>query len=65
MKDKSVWLAFLIILAYGFLYLLYFWQTPLGQMPVLDGSENFLLASQIASGSLPHEPFFRSMLYPA
>ena len=65
MKDKSVWLAFLIILAYGFLYLLYFWQTPLGQMPVLDGSENFLLASQIASGSLPHEPFFRSLLYPA
>ena len=65
MKDKSVGLAFFIILAYGVLYLLYFWQTPLGQMPVLDGSENFLLASQISSGSLPHEPFFRSMLYPA
>ena len=65
MKDYSVKLAFLIILAYGLLYLLYFWQTPLGQMPVLDGSENFLLANQISSGSLPHEPFFRSMLYPA
>ena len=65
MKNYPVKLAFLIILAYGFFYLLYFWQTPLGQMPVLDGSENFLLASQIASGSLPQEPFFRSMLYPA
>ncbi len=65
MKDYSVKLAFLIILAYGLLYLLYFWQTPLGQMPVLDGSENFLLANQISSGSLPNEPFFRSMLYPA
>lgn len=64
-NDYSVRLAFLIILAYGVLYLLYFWRTPLGQMPVLDGSENFLLASQISSGSLPHEPFFRSMLYPA
>ena len=65
MRDYSVKLAFLLILAYGFLYLLYFWQTPLGQMPVLDGVENFLLASQISTGSLPHEPFFRSMLYPA
>ena len=44
---------------------MYFWQTPLGQMPVLDGSENFSLAHQIAFGSLPKEPFFRSMLYPA
>jgi hypothetical protein len=65
MKDYSVKLAFFIILAYGLLYLLYFWQTPLGQMPVLDGSENFLLANQISSNSLPSEPFFRSMLYPA
>ena len=65
MGKYSVKLAFSLIIAYGLFYLFYFWQTPLGQMPVLDGSENFLLASQIASGSLPHEPFFRSMLYPA
>ena len=58
-------LALIIILAYGVLYLYFFWQTPLGQTPVLDGSENILLAQKISSGSLPKEPFFRSMLYPA
>ena len=61
----SIKLTFALIIVYGLLYLLYFWQTPLGQMPVLDGSENFALAHQIAFGSLPKEPFFRSMLYPA
>ena len=65
MISRYTKLALLFILTYCLLYLFYFWQTPLGQMPVLDGSENFLLASQIASGSLPQEPFFRSMLYPA
>lgn len=58
-------LAFLLVLVYGLFYLSYFWQTPLGQTPVLDGSENISLAQQIANGTLSKEPFYRSMLYPA
>ena len=58
-------IAFFIILAYGLLYLYFFWQTPLGQTPVLDGAENILLAQKITTGTLAKEPFFRSMLYPA
>lgn len=63
--KHPVKLTFIIILVYGFWYLSFFWQTPLGQTPVLDGTENILLAKQIATNSLPQEPFFRSMLYPA
>lgn len=58
-------LAFIIITLYCFSYLATFWTTPLGQAPVLDGAENILLAQQIHEGTLPKEPFFRSMLYPA
>lgn len=64
MKQR-INLAFAIVIIYGLLYLFYFWRTPLGQTPVLDGAENITLASQIAYGELPREPFFRSMLYPA
>ncbi len=51
--------------AYALAYLLWFWGTPFGEVPVLDGRENIALARQIAEGSLPTEPFFRAMLYPA
>ena len=57
--------AFVIVLFYGLFYATYFWKTPLGQTPVLDGSENILLAQQISCGALAKEPFYRSMLYPA
>ncbi len=57
--------AFVVVLFYGLIYATYFWKTPLGQTPVLDGSENVLLAQQISCGVLPKEPFYRSMLYPA
>ncbi len=63
--KHCVKITFILIIAYGFLYLYFFWQTPLGQTPVLDGSGNISLARQIANGTLSKEPFFRSMLYPA
>ena len=61
------WLIVVLVLtaAYSFAYLLWFSGTPLGQVPVLDGRENIALARQVADGTLPKEPFFRGMLYPA
>lgn len=53
------------VIVYSCLFLYFFWQTPLGQTPVLDGAENILLADRIFSGTLPAEPFYRAMLYPA
>lgn len=55
----------ILVAAYFAAYLMLFWQTPLGMEPVLDGAENFKLSQQICDGTLPAEPFFRSMLYPA
>ncbi len=63
--KQHIKIAFIIVIIYGLLYLFYFWRTPLGQTPVLDGAENITLATQISAGTLPKEPFFRSMLYPA
>ena len=48
MKYLSKLVA-VIILVYGLSYLHFFWQTPLGKTPVLDGTENFLLAKEIAN----------------
>jgi len=53
------------ILVYGVGYLIWYLGTPLGQAPQLDGAENLALAGQIAHGTLPHESFYRAMLYPA
>ena len=58
-----VWMIGLILL-YGGLHLLWYWQTPLGQVPVLDERENLDLARLLASGALPAEPFYRSLGYP-
>ena len=63
--KQHIKIAFAIVIIYGLLYLFYFWKTPLGQTPVLDGAENITLANLISAGALPKEPFFRSMLYPA
>ena len=46
-------------------HFLWYYPTPLGQSPALDGQENLIIAAQIRAGSLPAEPFFRAMLYPA
>lgn len=54
----------LLALLYGGLHLLWYWQTPLGMVAVLDERENIDLARQIASGTLPAEPFYRAMGYP-
>ena len=52
------------VLFYGFFYMNWYWATPLGMMPVLDGAENMALAEKIYQGNLPAEPFYRAMLYP-
>ncbi|EKD82698.1 MAG: hypothetical protein ACD_39C01149G0001 [uncultured bacterium] len=52
------------VLFYGFFYLNWYWLTPLGMTPVLDGAENMALAEKIYQGTLPAEPFYRAMLYP-
>ena len=52
------------MLLYGGLHLFWYWQTPLGQVPVLDERENLTLARLLASGALPAEPFYRSLGYP-
>ncbi|MEW6708220.1 MAG: hypothetical protein AB1403_00195 [Candidatus Riflebacteria bacterium] len=72
MSDKAIsnrkkWFiaAFLLVLLYGGLFMFWFQQTPLGMTPVLDGAENILLAEKIFQGTLPAEPFYRAMLYPA
>lgn len=54
-----------LVFFYSAVFLLYFWQTPLGLTPVLDGAENVRLAEEIYQGNLAREPFYRSMLYPA
>lgn len=60
----KLWLA-LAIAFYALGHLLWYLGSPLGQSPVLDGRENLIVASQIADGTLPKEPFYRAMLYPA
>ena len=60
----AVILALLVAL-YGAGFLIWYLHTPLGRAPQLDAKENLVLATQIATGTLPHEPFYRAMLYPA
>lgn len=62
--KPALWLL-LFVVVYAIGHMLWYWQTPLGQLPALDGQENLILAEQIASGSLAKEPFYRAMLYPA
>ncbi len=67
-RARPGWPAIILALAvmiYGGGYLAWYLQTPLGHAPQLDGQENLVLAAQIATGTLPHEPFYRAMLYPA
>ena len=64
LSDRVTRWILLGTFGYGLLYLFWYWGTPLGQSPVLDGAENMLIAEAIANGTLPPEPFFRAMLYP-
>jgi hypothetical protein len=58
----------IILLILGLVYLmgclLTYSSYPLSQSPQLDAAENITLASQMASGELPKEPFYRAPLYP-
>ncbi len=63
-RDQAIKWVLLATLGYGLLYLSWYWGTPLGQSPVLDGAENLLIAEAIADATLPTEPFYRAMLYP-
>jgi hypothetical protein len=53
------------IVTYGVGYWHWYLGTPLGRAPQLDAAENLVLAGKIATGTLPHEPFYRAMFYPA
>jgi 4-amino-4-deoxy-L-arabinose transferase-like glycosyltransferase len=64
-EFKQFKIAFAFIFVYAIAHLYLHWQSPLGLTPVLDGAENVLLADRIFSGTLPNEPFYRAMLYPA
>lgn len=52
-----------VALAYGAWHLGWYLDTPLGQVPVLDERENLQLATAIAHGNLPAEPFYRAQGY--
>lgn len=57
----------ILVLCVGLYTLAYAWgflSSPLGRYPLLDGAENMALAQQVATRTLPAEPFFRAMLYP-
>lgn len=52
-----------LALIYAGAHLAWYGTTPMGGFPVLDGREILGLAQAIASGDLPHEPFYRAPLY--
>lgn len=66
-EDKRPSIS-IILLTLGLVYLMGCLLTysfyPLSQSPQLDAAENIALASQMASGELPKEPFYRAPLYP-
>lgn len=65
MTRLRPWLIILLVaLAYALGHLNWYASTPLGRVPVLDERENLTLAGQIATGTLPTEPFYRAMGYP-
>ena len=64
-SSKSTLFLLLAVALYAVGHLNWYLDTPMGQSPVLDGQENLLIAQQIKEGSLPAEPFYRAMLYPA
>jgi len=65
MTHARPWLIILLVaLLYALGHFTWYAPTPLGQVPVLDEQENLTLARQIATGTLPPEPFYRAMGYP-
>ena len=65
MTHVRPWLIIsLVALLYALGHFTSYAPNPLGQVPVLDEQENLTLARQIATGTLPPEPFYRAMGYP-
>ena len=65
MTHVRPWLIILLVaLLYALGHFTWYAPDPLGQVPVLDEQENLTLARQIATGTLPPEPFYRAMGYP-
>ena len=64
-RSKAPFFLFLIVALYSVAHLAWYLGTPLGGSPALDGAENLAIAKQIKEGTLPQEPFYRAMLYPA
>lgn len=58
-------MVFTAVAAYGSGFLLWYSATALGLAPVLDGREQLELATRIAHGTLPLEPYYRAALYPS
>jgi hypothetical protein len=55
---------FCLLGLYVVAYFVSFLASPTGRFPSLDAAEHLTLAHQIATGTLPAEPFYRAMLYP-
>lgn len=58
-------IVFALVTAYTGGFLLWYSSTALGLAPVLDGREQLELATRIAHGTLPVEPYYRAALYPS
>ena len=58
-------MVFALVAAYSGGFLLWYSSTALGLAPVLDGREQLELATRIAHGTLPAEPYYRAVLYPS
>ncbi|MEM9159134.1 MAG: hypothetical protein AAGB46_08795 [Verrucomicrobiota bacterium] len=65
LRERSTFWLLLTVVAYSIAQLIWYWDSPLLQSPVLDGQENLILAAQISEGALAQEPFYRAILYPA
>ena len=57
--------VFALVAVYTCGFMLWYSATALGLAPMLDGREQLELATRIANGSLPHEPYYRAALFPA
>ncbi len=68
MAEVRRWLPWFLVagmILYGFSYWLGYMGSPLGIWPVLDARENLVWAERILNGTLPEEPFYRALGYPA
>jgi len=60
---RLFWGVGLLALIHGLTHWLWFAETPLGQVAVLDGREQIELAQALAAGTVAAEPFYRAPGY--